>query len=118
MSDATIEDALAHIASELRKRGQPFALVGGLGVSIRGEVRFTRDVDVAIRVAREIGRAALDRHVGRQLQLACPTRRGRARPQAGREGRHARAHAQRKRYSQGPDARRAEQRAAGETAVS
>jgi hypothetical protein len=51
MSDASIEGALAHIASELRKRGQAFALVGGLGVSIRGEVRFTRDVDVAIAVS-------------------------------------------------------------------
>jgi predicted nucleotidyltransferase len=32
----------------LRRRGTPFALVGGLAVSARGDVRFTRDVDVAV----------------------------------------------------------------------
>jgi hypothetical protein len=48
-----VESALADVASELRRRNRPFALVGGLAVSIRGEVRFTRDVDVAISVARD-----------------------------------------------------------------
>jgi hypothetical protein len=36
------------IAATLDELGQPFALVGGLAVSIRAEVRFTRDVDLAI----------------------------------------------------------------------
>jgi hypothetical protein len=53
MSDASIEGALAHIAAELRKRSRPFALVGGLAVSIRGEVPFTRDVDVAIAASAD-----------------------------------------------------------------
>lgn len=53
MSEAGVEGALAHVASELRRRNQPFALVGGLGVSIRGEVRFTRDVDLAIVVSSD-----------------------------------------------------------------
>lgn len=44
------EEALAHVAARLRKRGVRFALVGGLAVSVRGEVRFTRDVDLAIVV--------------------------------------------------------------------
>ncbi|MGZ3424340.1 MAG: nucleotidyl transferase AbiEii/AbiGii toxin family protein [Polyangiales bacterium] len=40
--------ALAEVAEYLRKRRTPFALVGGLAVSARGEVRFTRDVDLAV----------------------------------------------------------------------
>jgi hypothetical protein len=42
--------ALKQIAAELARQRQPFALVGGLAVSVRGEVRFTRDVDVAVQV--------------------------------------------------------------------
>jgi predicted nucleotidyltransferase len=49
MSD-TPEDALADVGRRLRERGIGFALVGGLGVSVRAEVRFTRDVDLAISV--------------------------------------------------------------------
>jgi hypothetical protein len=50
MNEAALERALAHVAGALRRNGRPFALIGGLGVSIRGEVRFTRDVDLAVRV--------------------------------------------------------------------
>ena len=39
---------LVSIAATLDELQQPFALVGGLAVSIRAEVRFTRDVDLAI----------------------------------------------------------------------
>ena len=53
MNESSLERALAHIAEELRRRSRPFALVGGLGVSIRAEVRFTRDVDLAIAVASD-----------------------------------------------------------------
>ncbi len=42
--------ALAEIARDLANRGRKFALVGGLAVSIRAEVRFTRDVDLAVVV--------------------------------------------------------------------
>lgn len=42
------EIVLGDIASHLRRLGKPFALVGGMAVSLRGEVRFTRDVDLAI----------------------------------------------------------------------
>jgi len=51
MTDPRPEDALAHAAAELRRRGQRFALVGGLAISVRGEVRATRDVDLAVAVA-------------------------------------------------------------------
>ena len=44
------EDALRHIVRELRDRAKGFALVGGLAVSVRGEVRTTRDVDLAVAV--------------------------------------------------------------------
>jgi hypothetical protein len=42
--------ALQQIAAELTHLGKGFAVVGGLGVSLRAEVRFTRDVDLALRV--------------------------------------------------------------------
>jgi predicted nucleotidyltransferase len=44
------EAVLGDVARHLRDRGVAFALVGGLAVSIRGEVRFTRDVDLAVAV--------------------------------------------------------------------
>ena len=46
----TPAEALVDIAARLRRHGVDFALVGGLAVSIRGEVRFTRDVDIAVAV--------------------------------------------------------------------
>lgn len=42
--------ALRNIAHALERTGTRFAVVGGFAVSVRGEVRFTRDVDVAIAV--------------------------------------------------------------------
>jgi hypothetical protein len=36
------------IAAALRAVQRPFAVVGGLAISVRGEPRFTRDVDVAV----------------------------------------------------------------------
>ena len=53
MNEGGVERALAHVAEELRRRHHRFALVGGLGVSIRGEVRFTRDVDLAIHATSD-----------------------------------------------------------------
>jgi len=50
MNSGAVTDALREIALTLPRCGVRFALVGGLAVSIRGEVRFTRDVDVAIDV--------------------------------------------------------------------
>jgi hypothetical protein len=46
----TPEVALHAIADALNRRGRRFALVGGLAVSLRAEVRFTRDVDIAVPV--------------------------------------------------------------------
>ena len=51
MIDPRPEDALAHAAAELRRRGKRFALVGGLAISVRAEVRTTRDVDFALAIA-------------------------------------------------------------------
>ncbi len=51
MADPAPERALAAIARELSERGRRFALVGGLAVSVRSEIRFTRDVDIAVGVA-------------------------------------------------------------------
>lgn len=49
MTGSDPSDALAQIASELTRLGRGFAIVGGFGVSLRAEVRFTRDVDVAVK---------------------------------------------------------------------
>ena len=48
MPDGTkLESALAAAATDIEVEGKRFALVGGLAVSVRAEVRFTRDVDLA-----------------------------------------------------------------------
>ncbi|MGH3680395.1 MAG: nucleotidyl transferase AbiEii/AbiGii toxin family protein [Natronosporangium sp.] len=46
-----LESALRQLISDLRQDGVPFALVGGLAVSVRAEPRLTRDADVAVSVA-------------------------------------------------------------------
>jgi hypothetical protein len=61
MSDATIEHALRTAVSSLRARKRQFALVGGLAVSVRAEVRFTRDVDLAVVVSSDADAEALVR---------------------------------------------------------
>lgn len=53
------ERALAHVAEHLDRLAQSFALVGGLAVSVRAEVRFTRDVDLAVAVADDDAAEAL-----------------------------------------------------------
>jgi hypothetical protein len=44
-------DVLRAIGRLLDDRAQPWALVGGLAVSVRVEPRFTRDIDIAVGVA-------------------------------------------------------------------
>jgi len=44
----TPDSVVGPIARALEARGRRFALVGGLAVSLRAEVRFTRDVDFAL----------------------------------------------------------------------
>jgi hypothetical protein len=61
MTEATVEDALAAAVESLNKRNRRFALVGGLAVSVRAEVRFTRDVDLAVAVADDRDAEALVR---------------------------------------------------------
>jgi hypothetical protein len=51
MAEPAPELALAAICRELVRLGRRFALVEGLAVSVRAEVRFTRDVDIAVSVA-------------------------------------------------------------------
>ncbi len=50
MAEAAPELAIAAICRQLTSRGRRFALVGGLAVSVRAEVRFTRDVDLVVVV--------------------------------------------------------------------
>ncbi len=50
MTNDSIFTGLRSIADALRTAHRPFAVVGGLAVSVRGEPRFTRDVDVVVTV--------------------------------------------------------------------
>jgi hypothetical protein len=62
--------ALTAIAAELTALGRRFAVVGGFGVSVRGEVRFTRDVDVAVVTADDPDVEALVRELrGRRYDV-------------------------------------------------
>ena len=48
MTTPTLLAGLAEVAATLSRSGRRFALVGGIAVAVRGEPRFTRDVDLAI----------------------------------------------------------------------
>ena len=50
MSETLLDRALIDVCHALDTRGIAFALVGGLAVSLRAEVRFTRDIDFALSV--------------------------------------------------------------------
>jgi len=54
MTEPAPELALAAICRELVRLGRRFASVGGLAVSVRAEVRFTRDVGIAVAVADDL----------------------------------------------------------------
>lgn len=57
---------LAAAASDLRELGAPFALVGGLAVSVRTEPRFTRDADLAVAVDDDAGAESLVFRLGQR----------------------------------------------------
>lgn len=64
MTDASApERALRAIVARLATSGRAFALVGGLAVSIRAEVRFTRDVDLAVVVSDDADAETLVREL-------------------------------------------------------
>jgi predicted nucleotidyltransferase len=54
-----LENLLQHAAALLDKRMQPWALIGGLAVSVRTEPRFTRDLDLAVAVASDAAAESL-----------------------------------------------------------
>jgi hypothetical protein len=51
--------ALRQTAGLLDSLGQPWALVGGLAISVRVEPRFTRDIDLAVAVVDDLAAEAL-----------------------------------------------------------
>jgi hypothetical protein len=65
MSPGAPEQALSDIAKRLREMNVPFALVGGLAVSVRAEVRFTRDLDIAVTIRDDAALETLVRDLGR-----------------------------------------------------
>jgi predicted nucleotidyltransferase len=56
-----LEAALRRAATDLRRHGVAWALVGGFAVSARTEPRFTRDVDIAVAVDSDQAAEALVR---------------------------------------------------------
>ena len=54
-----LEHLLQHTAALLDKRNQPWALIGGLAVSVRTEPRFTRDLDLAVAVTSDAAAESL-----------------------------------------------------------
>ena len=56
-------EALRGVVAELGRLAKRFAVVGGFGVSLRAEVRFTRDVDVAVDVRDDAEVEALVREL-------------------------------------------------------
>src|SRR5207245_2956540 len=45
-----LKTALSELVGVFRSRGTRYALIGGLGVTVRGRTRFTRDIDVLLDV--------------------------------------------------------------------
>jgi hypothetical protein len=74
VSEATrLLTVLRLTASALDERHQPWALVGGLAISVRVEPRFTRDIDLAVAVPDDVAAEALVADLtarGFRLQLA------------------------------------------------
>jgi hypothetical protein len=60
----SLEAALRTICGELAAARVPFALVGGLAVSVRTEPRFTRDADVAVALHTDAEAEALVHRLG------------------------------------------------------
>ena len=58
-SPSRLLDALRVVAEALRELGWPFALVGGLAVSVRTEPRFTRDIDLVVALPDDTAAEAL-----------------------------------------------------------
>ena len=55
----SLEAALRKINTDLTRAHVPFALIGGLAVSVRTEPRFTRDADLAVALATDAEAKAL-----------------------------------------------------------
>jgi len=70
-------DALRGTAAALRELDRPFALVGGLAVSVRTEPRFTRDIDLAVAVADDaVAEALVADLIARGFQLRLSLEQG------------------------------------------
>lgn len=46
-------DSLSAVTEDLHELNRPFALIGGLAVSLRAEPRFTRDADLVVSVGSD-----------------------------------------------------------------
>lgn len=60
---------LREVTAALSRAGAPFALVGGLAVSVRTEPRFTRDVDLAVAATDDQEAERTVRHLAPPYQI-------------------------------------------------
>lgn len=51
--NAALQTTLADVTRWLRKEGIPFAVIGGIAATFRGEARFTADVDLVVGIDLE-----------------------------------------------------------------
>ena len=63
MSSAALLDGLRHAAEAIVRTGRRFAVVGGMAVAVRGEPRFTRDIDLVIAVRGDTDMEGLVYHL-------------------------------------------------------
>jgi hypothetical protein len=52
--DAVLQQTLVDAVSMLQSRAIPFAVIGGLAVSFRGQPRMTVDVDLVIKAETDV----------------------------------------------------------------
>jgi hypothetical protein len=76
-----LEEALPHVAGDLRDLGAPWALVGGLAVCVRAQPRPTADIDVAVAVPDD---ASARTRVGELLAVGYRSRESIVHDQTGR----------------------------------
>ena len=70
--DDAIRRTLGDAAAFLSAHSVPFALIGGIAVSVRGEPRFTADLDFVIGVGVERGLETARSSQGLGLRTALP----------------------------------------------
>ncbi len=54
--DLRVTTTLSQVVDVLNAQGAQYALIGGLGVALRGNMRATEDVDILMHISNEVAR--------------------------------------------------------------